>query len=132
MPATNYKPAKTGFTRSFIIEGRAHADHKPAYSSQMKLTGLTQSYGDITDIEIPDPAAYDKYIKVDRIQGQVTRATFTLTQRYAAAMKSILLRLAKARCALDVQLHLGECTDPSAFNIFNKAVILEDVVLTNW
>jgi len=129
---TNYKPVKSSFTRSFVIEGRARGDHKPAYSSQMKLTGLTQSFGDITDIEIPDPAAYDKFIKVDRTQGDVGRATFTLTQRYATALKSILLRLARARCSLDVQLHIGECSDPSLFNSFTKAVILEDVVLTNW
>lgn len=129
---TNYKVSKTGFTRSFVIEGRARGDHKPSYSSQMKLTGLTQSFGDITDIEIPDPGAYNNFLKVDRIQGQVGRATFTLTQRYAAAIKSILLKLAKARCSLDVQLHMGECTDPSAFNSFSKSIILEDVVLTNW
>ena len=132
MTANNYKPVKTSFTRSFVIEGRARGDHRPAYSSQMKLSGLTQSFGDVTDIEIPDPSAYDKFLKVDRTQGMVGRATLTLTQRYAAAIKSILLRLSKARCALDVQLHMGECTDPSAFNVFSKALIMEDVVMTNW
>jgi len=51
--------------------------------------------------------------------------------RYAAVIKSKLIELARGGCPVDVQLHVGECTDPSAFNVFTKALIAEDSVITN-
>jgi hypothetical protein len=130
--STNYKPLSTGYTRSFLIEGRARGDHSPVYASQMRMTAPTQPFGDITNIEIPDPANYNKWLIVDKIQASEGRVTFSLEQKYAAAVKSALLRLAKARCAMDIQLHIGECTDPSLFNTFTKALIIEDASIGSW
>jgi photosystem II stability/assembly factor-like uncharacterized protein len=125
------KPLQTGFSRVFIIPGRAEPGHKPVYYSTVKMSGITQSFGDITKIEIPDPNEYGKFIEADRIRGAIERATFSLVGRFAAAVKSALLEFARAGCAVDVQLHIGECTDPSAFNTFTKAIIAEDSVLTS-
>lgn len=125
------KPLKTGYTRTFIIAGRARADHQPEYFSTLKMGGVSQSFGDVTKIEIPDPNEYGKYIQADSIRGAVERATFTLVGRFAAAVKSRLIQLAREACPVDVQLHVGECTDPSAFNTFTKAVIFEDSIITN-
>lgn len=132
MGQNNYKPMQTGYSRVFLHEGRAKPTVVPAYMSQLKMTGLSQAFGDITKIEIPDPSNYDGYLEVDSIRGTSERMTTSLVGRYAAAMRSTLLRLARNGCANDVQLHIGECTDPSAFNVFTKAVILEDVIVTNW
>jgi hypothetical protein len=127
----NSKPLQSGYTRVFIIAGRARADHKPEYFSSMKMGGISQSFGDITKIEIPDPNQYGKFIEVDRIRGQMERATFPLSGRFAAAIKSRMLELGRSGCPVDVQLHIGECSDPSAFNVFNKAIIAEDSIITN-
>jgi hypothetical protein len=130
MTASN-KPLQTGFTRVFIIAGRARGDHRPEYYSNLKMGGIAQSFGDITKIEIPDPNEYGKYMEVDRIRGAVERATFTLMGRFAVAVKSRMLELARNGCPVDVQVHMGECTDPSNFNVFTKAIISEDSVITN-
>jgi hypothetical protein len=127
----NSKPLQSGYTRVFVIAGRARPDHKPEYFSSMKMGGISQSFGDITKIEIPDPTQYGKFIEADRIRGQMERATFPLSGRYAAAVRSRMLELARGGCPTDVQLHIGECTDPSAFNTFSKAIIVEDSVITN-
>lgn len=125
------KPLQTGFSRVFIIPGRARGDHKPIYFSSLKMSGITQSFGDITKIEVPDPNEYGKYLEVDRIRGAIERATFSLVGRFAAAVKSSLIQYAREGCPVDVQLHIGECTDPSNFNVFTKAVIAEDSIVTS-
>jgi len=129
--ASYNKPLKTGFSRVFLIAGRARGDHAPEYFSQLKMGGISQNFGDITRVEIPDPDEYGKFLEVDRIRGTEERAAFTLMGRYAAAVKSRLLELARNKCPVDIQLHMGECTDPSAFNIFTKAIIAEDAILTS-
>lgn len=129
--ANSNKPLQTGYTRVFIIAGRARGDHSPEYFSQLKMGGISQSFGDVTKIEIPDPNEYGKFIEADRIRGQVERASFSLIGRYASVVKSRLLTLSREGCPFDVQLHMGECTDPSAFNVFSKAIISEDAIITN-
>lgn len=132
MPNNQYDILKTAFSRVFLIEGKAAPDHVPAYMSSLKLTALTQNFGDTTKIEVPDEDNYGKFIEVDNIRGMTERATTTLVGRYAANLKSTLLRLARQGCEVDVQLHVGKCTDPSSFNTFSKGLILERVSLTTW
>lgn len=126
----NYKPLQTGFTRVFVIAGRARGDRKPEYYSSLKMGGVSQSYGDTTKIEIPDPNQYGAYLEVDRIRGSQERASFSLSGRFAATLKSRLLEIGRAGLALDVQMHVGDTTDPTSFNTFNKAIICEDALVT--
>jgi len=132
MSGNTFTPAKTAFSRVFLIEGRARPDHTPDYKSCLKAGSLDQAFGDIEKIECPDPDAYGRFIEIDKIQGAIERMTTSLVGKYAADLASDLLRLAKARCASDVQVHFGACTDPRSFNQFTKAVILEDVGISNW
>ena len=132
MSGNTYTPAKSAFSRVFLIEGQARPDHAPQYESCLKAGALDQAFGDIEKIECPDPDAYGRFVEIDSIQGAIERLTTSLTGRYAADLASDLLRLAKARCAADVQVHFGQCADPRSFNLFTKAVILEGVNITNW
>jgi len=127
-----YNPAKTGFSRVFLIEGRARGDHEPAYKSCLMADSVSQAFGEPERIECPDPDRYGNFIEVGAIEGAIERGSTTLTGRYASDLASDLLRLAKKRCDVDVQIHLGACTDPRAFNVFTKALILEKARLTNW
>lgn len=131
MANNNYKPLQTGYSRVFLIAGRARPDHAPEYYSSLKMAGISQAFGDVTKIEIPDPDNFGKFIEVDRIRGAIERASFSLVGRYAAAIKSRMIELANGGCAFDIQLNLGECTDPSGANIFTKKVISEDCLMTN-
>lgn len=128
----DYTPAKTGNSRVWLIENRARVDHAPVFQSCMKAGGLDQTFGDIESIECPSPTSYGEYVEVAAVKGSKERAKVTLSGRYALDIKSTLLRVARARCSADVQLHLGDCEDPSAFSDFKKVVVLEDAQLTNY
>lgn len=129
---SGYNPGKSAFTRVFITEGRARPDHSPEYQSCMRAGSVSQSFGDIERIECPSDAEYGQFDEVGRIQGAIERASSSLVGRYAADLASELLRLAKARCATDVDVHFGACTDPRRFNTFTKALKWEDVSLPNY
>jgi len=128
----SYTPAVTADSRVFLIEGRARGDHAPSYESCIRMTALSQSFGDVERIECPDPYQYGKFVEVGSVRGGTERATTSLEGRYARDLISDLLKLARKNCAVDVQLHLGSCTDPSDFDTFTKAVILEQAYLTNF
>lgn len=132
MAGSSFIPTKTANTRVFLIEGRARGDHQPSYEYALRMAGVTQGFGDIEKIENPDPYNYGKYIQIGSNRGATERATTTLEGRYAMSLKSTLLELARKGCAVDVQLHVGKCTDPSDPNTFEKAIVLEDAYLTNW
>jgi len=127
----NMDPTKTGYTRVFLIEGRARSDRVPSYESFMKMMGVDYAFGDVEDIRIPHPNMYDKFNTIGEIRGDEERPTTSLVGRYAADLRSTLLRLGKLGCANDVQLHIGKCTDASEFDTFQKAVIMESVLISN-
>lgn len=127
-----FVPTKAGMSRVFLIEGRARPDHAPDYQSCMRAGAPDQSFGDVEKIECPSPDAYDQFVEIGAIQGAIERGAMDLVGRYASDLESDLLRLARQRCSADVQVHFGACTDPRIFNSFTKALVLEDVYLTNW
>lgn len=129
---SDFTPLESRLGRVWLIEGRARPDRQPSYESTMKMMGVDQPFGDRTDIEIPDPAQAGAFKKVGKTRGQVGPVTTSLVGRYALDLKSELLRLARKGCSLDLQYHLGQCVDPSDFNDFQKALVLEDIVLTNF
>jgi hypothetical protein len=125
-------PAQTGYSRVFMIAGRARPDHIPSYQAMTKAGAVSQAFGDVTKIEAPDPDNYGAFIEVGRIKGATERATVQLMGRYASDTASELLELARNGCAADVQVHFGACSDPRSFDTFTKALILEDALITNY
>lgn len=123
---------KTGYSRVFLIEGGARPGNTPAYMDCMKAGGASWGFGDITSIECPSAVNYDQFDEVDTIRGTQERPTLALTGRYAADVESALLRTAKLGCGADAQVHFGACTNPSDFNEFTKAVVIEDARISNW
>jgi hypothetical protein len=113
MPST---PAQTGFSRPFLIEGRARADHVPEYLGCMRAGSIDESLGGITKIECPSDSAYDKFEERGRSREASDRPTTSLVGRYLVDEESTLARLAHIGCAIDVQIHIGSCTTPSEFN----------------
>lgn len=124
--------AKTGNSRVFLIDGRARGDHKPSYESTMRMGSPSQGFGDIERIENPDPDRYGEFIEVDEVRGATERATTSLEGRYARELASDLLEIARRKCAVDIQLHFGECQDPNDFNTFDKALVFENASITTW
>lgn len=126
------QPLKTPNSRVFLIEGRANPATAPSYESCFRMTAISQGFGDITSVECPDPYQYGKFVEIAQIRGASERATTSLEGRYFMDVLSTMLRLARQNCAVDVQLHMGACQNPSDFNTFTKALILEDALITNF
>lgn len=129
---SNSTPLTTKQARIFLLEKRAGPGNKPDYQSCMKPMGVSQSFGDITKIEVPSPTRYGQFEEVASIRGEQERMITSLVSRYAIDLASTLIRMAKKRCAVDVQSHFGLCQDPSDFNSFTSAIIMEDVAITNY
>ena len=124
--------AKASHSRVFLIEGRARVDHNPKYESCMRMLGITHGLGDIERIECPDPYNYGKFVEVAQIRGEEERPSTSLEGRYTMDLLSTLMRFARVGCEFDVQLHLGQCTNPAEFDTFEKALVLEGASLTNY
>jgi hypothetical protein len=128
----SFNPAKTAFSRVFLIDGRARPDHAPSFQSCLKAGALEWGQGDVEKIECPDPEQYGEFLEEGEIQGAQERPSLPLTGRYASDLASTLLDLARRRCDYDVQVHFGRCTDPRMFNQFTKSIIFEKGRSTNY
>lgn len=128
----SFTPAQTGFSRVFLIEGSARPDHNPSYQSCLKAGAPSQGFGDVEKIECPDPAEWGKWIEVGRVRKASERAKLPLTGRYAADVRSELLRLAQKGCSVDLHINLGACDPPNQIDSFTKKIIATDALLTNW
>jgi len=120
-----FTPAQTGFSRVFLIPGRARPDHPYSYESCHRMTGVSQEFGEVTAIECPDPYNLDNFIEIGEVGGEISRVTTALEGRYAADIKSALLEYARRRLDVDVQLHIGAAENPANFYGFQKSLILE-------
>ena len=130
--STQFTPAQTGLFRVFLIEDRAGPSNEPDYQSSMMLGGIDHPFGDEEAIKVPHPGRYDEFVEIGSVKGAADRPSTSLTGQYALDLASEIFRLGRKGCAIDVQVHGGECTDPRIFNEFVKAIILEDVKIGNW
>lgn len=122
---------QSGYSRVWILEGGAGPAVIPAYQGLMKINDPAWGQGDITRVEVPDPENYGKFIEAASIPGQVERVTTGLTGRYPIT-PSTLLSLTRQRCPFDLQVHLGRCKNPQAFNQgWEKIVVFPDGRITN-
>lgn len=119
-------------SRVYLIEDRAAPNHKPTYETLARMTGVSISFGDITPVRVPDPKQYGRYIVLDTIQGQPELPTTSLEFR-GSRDKSTILAMARKGCAVDVQLHIGSCEDPSDFDGgWEKILAFEGAHLTTY
>jgi hypothetical protein len=132
MSGSTLTPLKTAYSRVFLLEGRARPDHQPSYEYSLRAQAASQGFGDVTAIENPKKYRYGEFDEIGETQAGTERVTTTLEGRYARDLQSELLRLARKRCAIDVQLHMGACQDPSDFNKFDKVLVFEKASLTSY
>ena len=128
----NATPAQKGFSRVFLIEGRARGDHVPVYMGCMSAGGIDWSLGTVSKIDCPSDRQYDAFVERGKSKSESDRPSSSLVGRYAADLESTMIRLARTGCAFDLHYHFGVCTDPQLFNVFQKAVVWEDVDMTKY
>jgi hypothetical protein len=129
---SDFIPATTGLSRVFLQEGRAGPDNPFEYMSTLRAMSLTKPMGDVTKIEVPHPTRPGQYVRIGQFQTGDERATITLEGRFALDLRSRLMRLAKTRCPVDVQLHFGDCEDLSDPKAWKKILFLEEAILTSY
>lgn len=125
-------PLVSSYTRVWLIDGRARPDHAPEFLSSMKVGSLNQGFGTTNSIYIPDPSRYGKFVEAGKFKDAEERPTTSLMGRYAAFVKSKLIELAQKGCSFDIQIHIGECDDPSIFNSFEKIIIFESADIDSY
>src|SRR5690606_20769415 len=106
--------------------------HRPVYQSCLSAGALEQNFGDVTDIECPDPNQYGHFVTVGQIRGAEERVTITLSGRFAIDVASSLARLARKGCPADLHIHFGTTQTPNDFRSFTKAIVVEDAFATNY
>lgn len=133
MPTTRRALQKTSQSRVFTIEDRAAPNHVPVYQTLARMAGVTHGQGDVTLVRIPDPNQYGRFIVVDKIQGQADSPQTSLEFRAERNVRSPIYRVVKKGCEVDVQLHIGDCKDPSDFDLgWDKILVFEGALFTNY
>lgn len=134
MPSnTGFTPATSGLSRTWLLEGRARPDHAVQYKYDLVLGSPSQSFGDVTRIEVPDPNRRGNFIEIGIVRGAIDRATVDVMGRYALDLRDDLLRLARARKAVDIQVHFGDCKRPNVYDgSWSKILVFSNAFLTDW
>lgn len=123
---------KASQSRVWSIEDRAGLSRSPVYQALSRVTGVTWGLGDISPIRVPDPKKYGSYLTIDKIKGQPGLPTTSLEFRTTRDL-SAMLALVRKGCAIDLQIHVGACKDPSDFDLgWEKIHVLEDADFTNY
>ena len=106
---------RSSLTRAWFILNRVSPDHVPSYKGRLKFGDWTESFGDITRVEEPDPNKLDSFIVVDTIRGEEDQVTFELQGRLPM-QASYLMEVAKLNCTFDIQAHVGLCKNPKEYD----------------
>jgi hypothetical protein len=128
----DFIPATTQLSRIFLIEGRARADHEPDYQSCAFAGSPDWPQGDVTPIRCPSPDQFRATERIGQTFAPADDVTNSFTSHYPLDVLSTFLTLARRRCQLDIQVNLGDCTDPSQFNSFRKKQVYEEAFITSY
>lgn len=123
---------RSDFSRVFTIQYKAGPTNVPTYQGLWRAGSFSWDRGDVSLIRIPDPDEYGKFLTVDKVPGEEGNPTISLMARYTMNL-SDMLKLAKAGCDFDAQVHMGRCKDPKLFDAgWEKVLIIEGVRATSY
>ena len=100
------------FSRVWLIPFSAGPNNPPSYEGLAKAGTPDWSLGDITPIHIPDPDAYGQFLVAGTVRGDQALPTLNIMWRMTLNQASVLDRIVRAGCEHDLQIHMGECSDP--------------------
>jgi len=122
---------KTGNSRVWMTQNGASPANSPAYLGRARADALDFSLGPITAIRQPSASRYGAYDVIDTYRGAPDLPSISIEQ-YMQDVVSQLLLVANKGCAVDLQIHFGECTQPDVFNGWALVRILEDAKPQNF
>lgn len=119
-------------SRVWLIQYRAAPGRIPQYQDWARAGTVEQGLGDITPVKVPSKYTYGQFEEIAVIRGAEDRPTTSLVFKYPET-RSAIAKLAKQKCALDVQIHFGRCKSPTSFNLgWEKILVFENAVFTNY
>lgn len=98
----------------------------------IEVAGITESYGDISYIWGPSAINNNDYDVIAQIEGSITQPTTTITAYLPENGKSKLLSMAKRKCLFDMQIHYGDCNNPTDFSDFDYGLVFSNVRVSNY
>lgn len=123
---------KNDQSRVWLMEGGASAFTVPTYEGLMKAGTPRYQKGQRTALTNPSFDTYGGFEIVDKIAAARSNPQLPLTGRYTKEL-SKLLRMANQECENDIQVHIGECQDPTDFNRgWDKILALEEADVDDW
>lgn len=124
--------AKAGDSRVWIIEDGPGPENAATYMGLWKIGDTSWNLGDVTDIKAPSSRAYNRFDKIGSYQGEEERVTTQIMGRYLADL-SDLLRIARKRCPLMVQVYVGKCRTPTDYAYgWQKIKVYPDARISTW
>lgn len=123
----------TDKSRVFIAPYGADAINTFEYYNSMVLGGISKQYSDSEAATIPHPTLSRQFITVDKVvTANPSKWSTSLIGRLLLKKQSVLKELADAENDFDVQCHFGLCNDPTDFNEYDLAVVLENAHITDY
>lgn len=128
----NRKPVqKTSQSRIFTIDGGASPGNAPVYQGFGVARAFSWSLGNATPVRVPSQTRYGYFDIVDKIRAQRGLPTLSLEFRKTRDLSDVLA-LAKKGCDVDIQVHVGVCTDPTDFFSYELIHVLEGAIATDY
>lgn len=121
----------TSQIRIWTIEGGANPGAGAVYQGRGRAEGSSWGGGDLKPVRGPSPRRYGDYITVGKIRGPQDLPKTTIVVREERDVRD-LLTLFQKRCPVDLQLHKGNCQDPTDFLAFDVVTILEGALFDSW
>lgn len=118
-------------SRVFTLEGGAGPGTSAVYQGLGRAVTPDQAGGDVTPVRIASAKAYGLFDTVDTIVGIKGLPSMGIEVRKRRQL-SEFMTLFQKECPVDVQLHIGSCTDPTDFQSFELIEVLEGGRITNY
>ena len=122
---------KSSETRIWTIEGGANPGAAAVYQGRGRVTTASWAGGAVKPIRGPSPRRYGDYITVAKIRGMQDLPTVNIELREERDVRD-MLTLFQKRCVVDLQIHAGNCQDPTDFLAYDRITIYEGAVLENF
>lgn len=122
----------TPYSRVFLVEDGANPNTSPTYEGFWKAGSISFGQGDVTPIRNPSNSRYGQFDIIGSIAGTPNLPELPITARYTFDL-SDMLRLVNIGCKHDLQVHMGQCQNPSDFNGgWDKILVLEQARISDY
>lgn len=104
----------------------------PEYLGCIGVSGISQDRTENLTIRCASDTQAGQYDVIDKVPGILNQITFDMNGYLGLQGISILRQLFQDNCNSTVHIHYGKCNNVQNFVEFDKAIILDDVLLNSY